>query len=160
MNLRKPHNPVFIVGLSLLLFSCSPQYLARYAFWGPPDTKDFERFSQRIINNALPVFDFKRDREKENRFIFLFKTIEYKRNGKTEVAHFEEFLKSTGTTVFIVIKDDILLCERYFNGYSRESVFTSFSITKSFISALIGIALSEGYIIRVLASLLPIIFPS
>jgi len=46
----------------------------------------------------------------------------------------------------LVIYDDTLLYEEYFNGYDRESTQTSFSVAKSFVSALIGIAIEEGYI--------------
>jgi len=39
-----------------------------------------------------------------------------------------------------------LLYERYFNGYDETSVQTSFSMAKSFASALVGIAIDEGHI--------------
>ena len=46
-------------------------------------------------------------------------------------------------TSFIVIKDDALLYEAYFNGHCRASIVTSFSMAKSFNSVLIGIAIDE-----------------
>ncbi len=58
----------------------------------------------------------------------------------------EEFLQSTNTTSFIVIKDDAILYEGYFNGYERDSIVTSFSVAKSFTSALVGMAIDDGYI--------------
>ncbi len=58
----------------------------------------------------------------------------------------EEFLADSGTTAFVVLRDDRLLYERYFNGYGRESTQTSFSTAKSFVSALVGIAIEEGRI--------------
>jgi CubicO group peptidase (beta-lactamase class C family) len=39
-----------------------------------------------------------------------------------------------------------LLYERYFNGYDESSQQTSFSMAKSFASALVGIAIDEGHI--------------
>ena len=56
------------------------------------------------------------------------------------------FLEKHRTQAFIVIRDDAILYEKYFNGAHRDSIVTSFSIAKSFTSALIGIAISEGYI--------------
>jgi CubicO group peptidase (beta-lactamase class C family) len=56
------------------------------------------------------------------------------------------FCRSTGTTAFIVIQDDTILYENYFNGFQRDSIVTSFSSAKSFNSALIGIAIDEGWI--------------
>ncbi len=58
---------------------------------------------------------------------------------------FEDLLEISRTRAFIIIKDDKIVCEKYFNG-SRESIFQVFSITKSVASMLIGISISEGYI--------------
>jgi CubicO group peptidase (beta-lactamase class C family) len=76
----------------------------------------------------------------------LFRTIEYRVDGQLKEADFEEFLESTDTTSFIVIKDDAILYEGYFNGYKRDSIVTSMSTAKSVTSALIGIAIDEGYL--------------
>jgi CubicO group peptidase (beta-lactamase class C family) len=73
-------------------------------------------------------------------------TIEYKQDGQVKRANLEELLKSTQTTSFIVIKDDAIRYEGYFNGYHRDSIVTSFSMAKSVTSALIGIAIDEGHI--------------
>jgi CubicO group peptidase (beta-lactamase class C family) len=63
--------------------------------------------------------------------------------------NFDKFLVSTGTTAFIIIKDDTVLYEKYFNGYQRDSIGTSFSMAKSITSALIGVAIDEGLIASV-----------
>jgi CubicO group peptidase (beta-lactamase class C family) len=57
-----------------------------------------------------------------------------------------EYLKKNKTVAFLVIRNDSLVYENYFDGYSRESVLPSFSIAKSFVSALVGIAIHEGNI--------------
>ena len=62
------------------------------------------------------------------------------------VADLDAFLSDTETQALIVIRDDTILYERYFNGTERDSVVTSFSVAKSFDSALIGIAIDEGFI--------------
>jgi len=46
----------------------------------------------------------------------------------------------------LIAKDDSLIFEKYFNGYSRETKHALYSVTKSFTSALIGICLSKGSI--------------
>ena len=56
------------------------------------------------------------------------------------------YLEASGTTAFLVIHEDKLVYERYFNGYDESSLNTSFSMAKSFASALVGIAIDEGYI--------------
>jgi CubicO group peptidase (beta-lactamase class C family) len=39
-----------------------------------------------------------------------------------------------------------VLYEKYFDGYDESSINTSFSMAKSFASALVGIAIDEGHI--------------
>ncbi len=46
----------------------------------------------------------------------------------------------------IVQKNGIKLYENYFGGYTANTAFHVFSVTKSIISALIGIAIDKGYI--------------
>ncbi|WP_344824639.1 serine hydrolase domain-containing protein [Chryseobacterium ginsenosidimutans] len=49
-------------------------------------------------------------------------------------------------TGIIVIKNEKLLLEEYFNGYKRDSLNDTRSVGKSFSSALMGIAIKDGYI--------------
>lgn len=49
-------------------------------------------------------------------------------------------------TGIVVIKDEKLLLEEYFNGYNRDSLNDTRSVGKSFSSALMGIAIKDGYI--------------
>lgn len=58
----------------------------------------------------------------------------------------EEALDSIKTVAFTVIKDGELLYERYSRGWDKDSVFNSFSVSKSIVSALIGIAMEKGHI--------------
>ena len=54
-----------------------------------------------------------------------------------------EYSNIAGITVH---KNGIKLYENYFNGYTADSAFHVFSVTKSIISALIGIAIDKGHI--------------
>jgi CubicO group peptidase (beta-lactamase class C family) len=58
----------------------------------------------------------------------------------------DEFLRDTETLAFLVVHDDRLVHERYFEGAARETLQTSFSAAKSFVSTLVGIAIDEGLI--------------
>ncbi len=58
----------------------------------------------------------------------------------------EQFIKDTKTSAMLVIKDDTIKYERYFFGGDETTVFASNSMGKSFVSALMGIAISEGHI--------------
>jgi CubicO group peptidase (beta-lactamase class C family) len=56
------------------------------------------------------------------------------------------FLERSRTTSFLVLHQGNLAHESYYQGYDAESRATSFSVAKSFVSALVGIALQEGAI--------------
>lgn len=135
---------LLVVGVTWTLSSPGRAFfLARDIAWGPSDVWDYQKFPERAVNNAPPAFQFKQSLRPE---LFQTMTIEYKQDGQVKQANLEEFLKSTQTTSFIVIQDDAILYEGYFNGYNRDSIVTSFSMAKSVTSALIGIAIDEGRI--------------
>ncbi len=56
------------------------------------------------------------------------------------------FLDKNKTVAFLVIRNDTLIYENYFRKYADSSVIQSFSTSKAFVSALVGIAIDEGYI--------------
>ena len=58
----------------------------------------------------------------------------------------DDFLDGTRTQALIVIKDDRIVAEHYGDGWERDSLLTSFSVAKSFVSTLVGIAIEEGHI--------------
>jgi len=55
-------------------------------------------------------------------------------------------IKETGTVAFLVLKDDTVIYEYYAHGYSDSSLTNPFSVTKSIVSILTGVALKEGKI--------------
>lgn len=57
-----------------------------------------------------------------------------------------EFLDRTVTTGLLVLQGDTIVHEEYRLGADRHSPFTSWSVAKSVLSALIGIAIDEGHI--------------
>jgi len=56
------------------------------------------------------------------------------------------FLDVSDTTGLIVIKDDKIVFERYFRGTDAHTRTVAWSVSKAFVSALMGIAVSEGKI--------------
>ncbi|MFI7639007.1 serine hydrolase domain-containing protein [Nonomuraea sp. NPDC049400] len=58
----------------------------------------------------------------------------------------DDFLRATDTSAFLVVHKDRLVYERYFGGADRRTRQTSFSVAKSFVSTLVGIAVAEGLI--------------
>ena len=68
----------------------------------------------------------------------------YDFKGKTH--DLDAFAANTRTTGLLIMRGDQILYERYYQGSSPDSRFVSFSVGKSFVSSLIGIALAEGKI--------------
>jgi CubicO group peptidase (beta-lactamase class C family) len=58
----------------------------------------------------------------------------------------DEYLQTTSTVAFLVIRNDSILFEKYYHGYYRERLANVFSVSKSVTSLLAGIAVEEGYI--------------
>ena len=58
----------------------------------------------------------------------------------------DQFLGDTETTAFLVLQDGVLVHQWYAPGVDPEALHTSFSVSKSFLSTLIGIAIDEGKI--------------
>lgn len=58
----------------------------------------------------------------------------------------EAFMEDTRTLAMAAVKDDVIKYENYFFGGDEDTLFSSNSIGKSFVSALMGIAVSEGYV--------------
>jgi CubicO group peptidase (beta-lactamase class C family) len=116
-------------------------YLTRVIFWGESDYKDLEKFPARTIHKAPPTFTFDQ-LPADNPYASQIEAI----GDDATDGRVEDYLEASGTTTFLVVRDDELLYEKYFNGYDKDSLQTSFSMAKSYASALMGIAIDEGYI--------------
>ncbi|MGE0355911.1 MAG: serine hydrolase domain-containing protein [Burkholderiales bacterium] len=56
----------------------------------------------------------------------------------------DRHLEETRTAAFVVMRDDRIIYERYFRGYDERSLLNSFSIAKSIVATLAGIAIGDG----------------
>ncbi len=75
-----------------------------------------------------------------------FENTDYIKNNYPKCNDFDTFLERAQTTAFLVLQNDTIVYEKYFNGFNRNSIFTSFSIAKSFVSTLVGLSIADGYI--------------
>lgn len=57
-----------------------------------------------------------------------------------------DYLEATRTAAFVVMRDDRIVYERYAGGFDARSMLNSFSIAKSILETLVGIAIAEGRI--------------
>ena len=58
----------------------------------------------------------------------------------------ETLMDESNTTAFIVLKNDSIIYERYANGVNKGDITQVFSVTKVFVTTMLGIALEDGYI--------------
>ena len=129
-----------LLPLTIASILYSPEYVQRCVSWGPSDVYDYQKFPQRMIQAGSEPFFFRQgSAEDEARVRSMLEST-------LRIDDLDCSLEAAGTQAFSVIQNDTILYERYFNGARRESIVTSFSMAKSFTSALVGIALAEGYI--------------
>ena len=71
--------------------------------------------------------------------------LDYRFQGvKGDSLDLAQHLQDSYTDAFLVLKDDRILCERYFNGQTPDSRHIMFSVTKSVIGTLVEQALLQG----------------
>jgi CubicO group peptidase (beta-lactamase class C family) len=109
--------------------------IARAMWWTEADVGDQFRFPSRTIPAGREVSPLPAATE-----------IQPSPPAESGGAGFDEFLRDTGTIAFVVVDDDRVVYQRYFDGADREDRQTSFSVAKSFLSTLVGIAIDEGRI--------------
>jgi CubicO group peptidase (beta-lactamase class C family) len=121
-------------------------YLLRYLSYAlksgfKQSVQDYKLFEKNKISSSDSPFHFGNSDKR-----IIFPPARPLINGSSKKTSFEEMLEASQTYSFIIIKDDNILYEKYFHGYSRESLFNLFSVSKSFTSALIGLAVEDGLI--------------
>ncbi len=123
------------VAAALMIYP--PEYVYRTLVWQGSDVFDWQKFPSHPLHASPEPYFFE---EKPNpRVEELFQQL----SGAKD---WNSFLEANHTQAFIVIKDGVVVYENYFNNTQRDSIVTSFSAAKSITSALIGIAIQEGYI--------------
>jgi len=125
-------NIILLFLLLVLLTSCK---VSRFAYYNFADITDHEIFPARELKrDSTDTFYFKERNDK--------KLVIEMKDDRT----FEDYLEDNSTVAFLIIHNDTIKYEKYFNDYERESVVASFSMAKSFTSFLIGCAIEDGLI--------------
>ncbi|MBP3127152.1 serine hydrolase [Thalassospira sp. ER-Se-21-Dark] len=63
-----------------------------------------------------------------------------------ETVSLAAYLEATSTNALVVVKDGTIVHESYRNGSDANTRFMTFSVAKSYVSTLIGLALDDGFI--------------
>jgi len=109
-----------------------------------PDLDDYKYFPNKTIETAEKPFYFKEAIDQSlGEKIRVTPTAGNDYNYEQTL---NEYFLNSQTVAMLFIRNDSIIYERYDKGYERESLVTTFSLVKSFISLLVGIAIEEGYI--------------
>lgn len=114
----------------------------RFVWYTYPDERDPQRFPSKPLAQSPKPFHFHKSTVDYGEKL---KVTDWSENGG-RYASLAKIAEKHSTTAFLVIRNDTLLYEGYYGQYNGESLLTSYSIAKSFLSALVGVALSEGKI--------------
>jgi CubicO group peptidase (beta-lactamase class C family) len=125
-----------LISSSLLLSGCT---IGRMLLYNVSDIRDFKKFPERPLPASPAPFKFAESSSSSALGELEVRVSE----GKEALG---SVLERTNTVAFLVIRHDSLLFEQYFDGYKQDSWVASFSMAKSYISALVGIAIGEGKI--------------
>jgi CubicO group peptidase (beta-lactamase class C family) len=144
-----------LVGIFLLTFAA----LLGTWFYRGGFTAGFTAMARLLQNGPTQIDDFKyypARRLKASGSPYLFgesggswRMPELVEVGEGPQLSLEEVLSSNDTIAFLVVKGDELIYERYYQGHSSESLSQAFSANKSITSALVGMAIQDGYLYSV-----------
>lgn len=138
-RLRRAALALVLAGLSALAVACvvyPPAYVWRVLVWADADADDHTRFAMRAVAPAPGARPLPRRPQPD--------AVAAAWTAAGGEAPMEAALERLGTQAFLVLREGEVIHESYANGASRDSWVTSFSVAKSMLSALVGIALAEG----------------
>jgi CubicO group peptidase (beta-lactamase class C family) len=126
-----------LLGMAMLLMltACTGGRMLVYNF---SDIKDYKRFPSRALPASGQPFKFA---ERDPAYL-QGKDIRITHQNRHE--HLDSLLEMSNTVAFMVIQHDTILYERYLRHYEQQSWVASFSMAKSYTSALMGCAIADG----------------
>jgi CubicO group peptidase (beta-lactamase class C family) len=133
---------IVLGGIALALFgeyawagsSTGTSMEARMTAWGPGSTLAYTLFPSRPLPAAASPYYF------PDAPLRLDLT---KATGSNDP---DQFFSSNETTALLAIQHGKLVLERCYNGADRSTILTVHSVTKSWVSAMVGAAIAAGYI--------------
>jgi len=129
----------FIPLLAILLLTTSC-HLGRYFYWNFAGINDYKKFPAEEVAAGETTFHFFYPEK------FIAPDLPEKYQTPNQPAGLSHFLEKNQTVAFLIIRNDTVLFEDYYHNYHEADIIPSFSVSKAFVSALMGIAVDEGFI--------------
>lgn len=120
-----------IIALVTLFFLCLPTYMRNALIHWYPDISDTYLFDSHAVTKADTCWEW---------------PVAPDYNTYALDSTDRAFLAEWGTVAFLVIQEDSILYEAYWEDWTPQTLSNIFSATKSIVGILIGIAYDEGYI--------------
>lgn len=120
-----------ILGLNVYIITTGQWVVYKILYHNLADLDDYKIFANRSIEPSNQPFHW----HTSTHFL------QNKLPGEAAI-----MLKEIGTTALLMIKNDTILLEQYEEGTTDTTISNSFSMAKSYVSTLIGIALKQGLI--------------
>jgi CubicO group peptidase (beta-lactamase class C family) len=132
--------------LTLVVFLFSGCHIGRFFLWNFADVNDYKKFPATTIEAPETPFAFSYAPDSIQQ-----KLAETQLTADGEAYTLPGYVGEYGKSLaFLIIRNDTILYESYFDGYAADGPpHPSFSVAKSFVSALVGFAVQEGAIERI-----------
>ena len=128
----------------IIQFSIAFLLILNLAIWATGTTYIYNALLHLQANiDDLDIFEYRAVPNTGQRSPWL---VSVDKNKKPLSDSLRKTLQTGETVAFLVIKNDSLCYEEYWDGYSDSSYSNSFSMAKSIISILVGVAIDEGKI--------------
>jgi CubicO group peptidase (beta-lactamase class C family) len=118
--------------------ACTTYRIVRYR---QPDARNQSMFPSRLVRKADIPFEFVTAATPRSDL----DTITVRAPDGKRIP-FQQYLADYSVLAFLVIRNDTILYEKYRDGMTPQTIHSSFSMAKSVLSALVGIAVDEGAI--------------
>jgi CubicO group peptidase (beta-lactamase class C family) len=119
------------VAIIFIIWSFMPYYLRQALTYWFPGIDDYEIFENRVVKASPTPAPWPKAAD--------YNKQEFSQTLKDTLEHYKSI-------AFVVIRNDSMLVEKYWEGYGPDSYSNSFSMAKSIVSLLIGAAIDEGKI--------------
>ncbi len=120
-----------LITANILVWITGTTYIYKALIYQQPNIDDLDLFPHRTISNTSSAEPWK---------------ISSHKNETPLSDTLRKVLEQNQSVAYLVIKNDSVLYEEYWDGYSDSSASNSFSMAKSIVSILVGIAIDEGKI--------------
>ncbi len=126
-------NKLLLGILFFLAFLCQSCLVGRFAWYNFSGIEDHKIFPARPLPASPEPFRFT-------------EALSSGRVGRARVSKIDSVVGRSRSVAFLIIRNDSLLFERYYQNYEANTPVASFSMAKSYTSALVGVAIAEGHI--------------